>query len=309
MDRQIVDSLLDELEKIAALYDPAIHTNPEALERLRRMEELQLQHRVRTSRVPIREFGISQVPSLIKENPVRAKVMQGGYWTEGTPSGPVVYRPTGIAEKIAPATAGLPSAGTRMAKPVLMHHELDEAAEMARKYRKAIESGVPPTQFDWGPRAGREMMESVPGRLRGPVSRTVGRVVEKLPESAQAAVRAASRLPSPVTAAHMDPRILIQESNRVARLDPESRAKMLKLRSRTREARLMRDLGLRYGEETIPESGRRFERLRGAMQHESEISKRAPFQLQKKVNVAAREGGEALRKSRVGKLLRRVLGR
>lgn len=68
----------------------------------------------------------------------------------------------------------------------------------------------------------------------------------------------------------MDPSIIIQESNRVARLDPAAREHMMKLRKGTKERELFRRHGLRYGEEFIPESGRRYEKLRGKIISEAD---------------------------------------
>jgi hypothetical protein len=284
MDRQTIVGLFDELSKISALYDPDIHTTPKSLERIRRMEELQLQHRVRTGGVPIREVGLSDVPRLIEENPERAKAMMGGYWTEQTPKGPAVYKPKGLAEKITPATFGF-GPGSRMAKPIVMHHELDEAAEMA----KSMAEGKRLNMFQWGPSTGEVLRKSLPKPIQVPATKAARGIIGSLPDKAKNIARIAGQLPAPFTAMHADPRILIQESNRVARLDPAARDKMMKIRKATSEAGLLRRLGLRYGEETIPESGKRFDKLRSAMQQEADIVSTAPERF-----------GEALKPALVG---------
>ena len=277
MDRCAVEGFFDELDKISALYDPAIHNTPQALERLRRMEELQLKHRVRTSGIPITRFGLRDIPGMLKKDPSILPVMAGGYFTapEVSHAGNIqgrVYAPKGIAEKIVPATAAIrPGPSSRMARSVVMHHELDEAKELARKVKKHSLEGLQ-KGFTWGPSVAEQQKSQIPKRLRGPATKLYRKGVETLPAKGREALDQFASIRAQPTAMHMDPRILIQESNRVSRLDPASRKKMLSLRKGSGEAELMRRHGLRYGEEAVPESGKRLEKLRAAMSKEQVVS-------------------------------------
>lgn len=294
MNRVLLHGMYDELEKISGLYDPDIHNTPEARARLRRMEDLQLRHRMRTSGVPVTEYGLRDVPGLVKEQPGRAKFMGGGgYWTETRPGGSFfkpemearVYAPRGAAQAIAPNVGGM-SPAARAAQNVTMHHELDEVGAARRKFR-----ANDPSQFTWGPSSAEKSVQAVPKKARGAARRAYRAGVSRLPQGVQDFLQAGAQAPSPITAMHMDPSVLIQESNRVARLDPESRAKLMKMRQRTREAGLMQRHGLRYGQEVIPESGRRFEKLRGAMQQASDKTMGA----QRDLMQMSASGGEKMR--------------
>ena len=304
-------AFFDELEKIA-LYDPDIHTTPEKIKRLQRMEDLKLQHRIRTTGAKVTPTSGGEAIKRIK-SPSDLNLMTPGYVT--TREGEVLV-PKGSFRNLNPLSLSAPVSAygihgrtaTSGAHRVLTHHELDELRAMQGTVGRSSPTGASP--FAHFSSAGEAQVNSIPRPIRGPVMRTYAKIKRQLPESIQkglSTVGALPRLsaPGPGGAAaiplgvHMDPAILVQESNRVAQLPPAERARMMAIRKKSTESSILGRHGLRYGEEVIPESGRRFEKLRSA------VSSEAPKRLEALKKV---EGvGVKIREKFLAPLARRLL--
>jgi len=224
-----VHHMRKELEKLGATYDPDIHNTKKKIKRLRRLEELQLRHRIRNTGVPIKKSG--PVESLI------GKTVGGGGL--GIGSAQTSHKEKLIQMPGRPILSRLRPAA-KADHRITAHHELDEARAMGLgRERKGIgRQGLTPTD-----------------RIRS----------------------------LPQYQSHMDPAVIIQESNRVARTDPKSRRKLVALRSATGEKDHLRKAGVRYGEEVIPEGGRRFNKARIRMIEEDIAGKDIPAKAAKTV--------------------------
>ena len=192
----------------------------------------------------------------------------------------------------------------RSAPPTLgaqiVHHELNEAAEMSRKGygEKGREMFTPGIRDLLSPlRAKRTrdafriagkppeyvaklhgMYEKAPKFLQHPKvkhilgaakedSKSVHEILDAVAKTPQTRIALLGKVQ---TGAHASPSILINESNKLFHeADPRAIEAMKNVRKTTGEAELLRRSGIRYGEEYVPENGRRFNKAVGRIREEN----------------------------------------
>jgi hypothetical protein len=123
--------------------------------------------------------------------------------------------------------------------PIVTHHELDEL-------QQAGQHGMTPTKLKWQ----RNVMAIKDMIKRGPMKAAIDRQMHGAPLGYKG------------FHSHLTPDVILRESNRVFHeAAPEASQTMKAFREFSREAPTLKRHGLRYGEEYIPEGGRRWNKL------------------------------------------------